>query len=138
MYSKKTMTNTSFIHSNTGLGTLFVLASLWSNTLIANSPSAWQVTPTTCISENVSGNCTMTLAIAIKQTLSGQHCLFLEGEMLTCFPAVPKTFEHQLSLSQSAVLNLLDGAGATVAEQQLVVQYLKRKRRRTRAPWSLF
>ena len=80
----------------------------------------------------------MSIDIVIKQKLTGTHCLFIDAIELKCFSSVPLAFEQSVTINQPSLLTLLDNAGVSIARQQLMVQYLKIKRRRSRAPWSLF
>lgn len=98
----------------------------------------WHVSPDVCIAQGQMDNCLLTVTIKLQRALNGNHCLYLDSQRLQCFDTLPQNIVKDITLKTSALLNLLDDSGLTVAEQQIVIQYLKRKRRRTRAPWSLF
>lgn len=98
----------------------------------------WSVTPNTCIAESKGDTCGITIHVALKRHISGEHCLFLDGQKLKCYVQFPNELHHYLTLESTAILTLLNKAGLSIAEQRIVVQYIKNKRRRTRAPWSVF
>ena len=114
--------------------TLFMLTTevVW-----AETSEIWQVTPDTCITATQASTCDVEVSIALKTKLTGEHCLFLDSEKLRCFEYFPAQLKQHIVLQKPSILALLDIAGLTIAEQKLVIQYIKNKRRRTRAPWSL-
>lgn len=104
----------------------------------SHESAIWQVSPDVCFAQGASDRCALTVTIQFKQTLNGTHCLYLDSQRLQCFDRLPTQLVKNLTLTTTSLLNLLDEGGLTVAEKHIVIQYLKRKRKRTRAPWSLF
>ena len=104
---------------------------------IEGNQQTWHVTPRPALLK-VSQGLRYDLDIVLKTQLTGDHCLYIDELKLKCFSVMPSEFTQDVTISQPSLLNLLNSAGVSIAQQRLVVQYLKLKRRCSWAPWSLF
>lgn len=116
--------------------------------LLHATPTDWQITPSTCIS-NASGElCRVEITVNMPLSLrkdtqppkqSEQVCFYINEQILRCTSSQSDVAKIPVAINQTSTLTIWIN-DRLVAEKQLVFQSLtpNKKRRRVRNPWSIF
>ena len=107
--------------------------------IAAHSPT-WTLQPNICVAPKVGDKCQLSLSIKTKNIPTELFCLFLDGQLLTCSQQAYFPQKVTISIRQDALLELKNKQHKTVLTKKLLIKYFEPqdKRRRIRAPWSLF
>ncbi|WP_158966385.1 DUF3019 domain-containing protein [Paraglaciecola sp. L3A3] len=100
----------------------------------------WTVQPNVCIAKSVGDSCQITITITAHNIPSGEHCLYLDNQQISCISASVFKQKAQISLVHNTRLELKNQKQETILSKQLSIKYQDAPplRRRIRNPWSLF
>jgi len=118
----------------------YVLTALLFFTLLSfhSQATEWRVQPLSCVTNSAATSCEINLSIWFPDELSGHYCLYLDQEQLKCWSQLPASDQLTLNYGQSANLILKDEFDKVVLKAKLSLKTLSKKRKRVRAPWSIF
>lgn len=128
--------------------------------LLHATPTDWQITPSTCISNKSGEPCHVEITVSLPHSLSketqplpqnnslakalskeqmDQVCFYINDQVLKCISSQTIVAKIPVAISQTSTLKIRIN-DKLVAEKQLVFQSLtpNNKRRRVRNPWSIF